>query len=67
MCTVRRDKEGRMDYSRLTGRPPIAEEREVMYLRGLDPTQWLVLCRLNGIMAIRHRTNTAEIKELKMP
>jgi len=56
-----------MDYSRLTGRPPIAEEREVMYLRGLDPTQWLVLCRLNGIMAIRHRTNTAEIKELKMP
>lgn len=56
-----------MDYSRLTGRPPIAEEREAMYLRGLDPTQWLVLFRLNGVMAIRHRTNVTEVKQLKMP
>lgn len=56
-----------MDYSRLTGRPPIAEEREVMYLRGLDPTQWLVLCRLNGVMTLRNRVRVGEIKELKMP
>lgn len=40
-----------MDY-RLRSRPPVQEERELIYICGYDPTEWRVLSRLNDIMTI---------------
>lgn len=52
-----------MDYSRLTGRLPVQEERELIYICGYDPTEWRVLSRLNDIMTICHGN---EIRRIDM-
>ena len=36
----------------LEPRKPVKEEREIMYAAGFDPSECLVVSRLNGIMTI---------------
>ena len=41
----------------ITPRPPVPEERDMMYLAGFNPMECGVSYRLNGIMVIFCRTD----------
>lgn len=51
----------------LQPRTPVQEEKDAMYVHGLDPAQWSVVSRLNGNMVICRRSDHSVEAQIKMP
>lgn len=49
----------------ITPRTPVAEERDMMYRNGFNPSEMLVCYRLNGTMVICSKEDHSDLHKIK--